>query len=255
MGYGSVCSDKSAEVLQGALELAGGGGAAFRQAMTLANRDGFRECGGAAFEGGRALRGVELGQPPTGETQVVERDPSGDLALRRAPGQSLVEEADRLVELGYRLAKVGDCRGEVVLDSGAPAVVAVLGKVRERPAEALPCAGEVCGRAGASEEHADVVDKARLRLVGREPEAGQDRPKIVCKRASRRQIALSPQLFLRPEPVPVRRPRIGRKGGPEVGAKRIEAGVGQEGVRRGLGVAEGTNGVGGTDVGVRFGRS
>lgn len=148
----------------------------------------------------------------------MERDASSDRSVGRAPGQGLSEEGNRFLELGRRLSEAGERRRQVMEGPSAPAVVCVLGEVRERHFEGLARAGQVGRGAGGPEEDGDIVNEAGSRLFRREGESGQHLPELVGERAGRSGVAAVGEVFLRSEPVPIRRYGIG----PERVAKMLE---------------------------------
>ena len=120
-----------------------------------------------------------------------------------SPGESLVEERDRLLELRRRGAEVRQRGREVMERAGTPPRLVVGGKVSQRGREQSARPVEVRRRPRASEENGEVMEKPSASARLPERRGVVERPEVVGERPGLRGALCVPQLLLRPEPVAV----------------------------------------------------
>src|SRR5207244_11058633 len=94
---------------------------AFGEIVARPDLRGLCQGSSARFQAGGGLLRSKVREPPERQTHVVERHAARDLAFRRAPGQRLLEERDRLGQLALRLAQLAATSGQVVQPAVAPA--------------------------------------------------------------------------------------------------------------------------------------
>src|SRR5436309_847925 len=102
-----------------------GEGAALREAVAGAYVHGFAQNRGAVLQMVFGLFGVERREPAQGDSQVVEGDAAGDLALSGAPLQGPLEVGHRFGEIFGGFSEVGERCREVVQGPSVPAALLV----------------------------------------------------------------------------------------------------------------------------------
>src|SRR5262245_29045899 len=117
------------EKLAGQGEMALRKRASLGQAVALSDLDGLDQSGRASRQMRGGAFGVELRQPTSRESEVVERDAAGNLALAGPPLERLLEERLGLLERGRVVAQIRKGRGEVVQGTGMPTGLAVRGEM------------------------------------------------------------------------------------------------------------------------------
>ena len=141
---------------------------------------------------------------------------------RRAPGEGLLEERDRLAQLVRGRAEVGERGREVVEGAGVPAALGVAGEVRRARRRRPARARRGRRRARGCRRRPPALWKKRARSsAAPKGEAGQQLPEVVGERARRVRVAVLAQLLLRAEPVAVGADRVGARARPGSASRSV----------------------------------
>src|SRR6266496_6040841 len=138
---------RALEVFESEAQMEEGKSVAFGESVAGPDTSRFLERGGALRKVLPRAFVIEARELPERNSQVVESHAAGDLALKCAPFQSLLEKRNRFGQVLGRFSEVGEGRCEVVQGSGVPAALLVRTEMCQSDGEAFPRARQIRGRA------------------------------------------------------------------------------------------------------------